>query len=744
MTTLIIAEKPSVARGIAEAVGARTRKDGCIEGNGYVVSWCRGHLVEYDYPDAYEDEGWGAWDLDNLPMIPDVWRMSVGEDEQGQYDALAGLMARPDVDTVVNACDADREGESIFRRVYGFAGCTKPVRRFWSTSLVPEQVMADLKAARPQSDYDGLADAAEGRAKADWLVGMNASRALSCTYRGSHLSAGRVQTPTLALIVARTRQIEGFRSSPFYQAVLGLAGFEAYGDRLDSADEARARAEAAVGGLARVTSLERKVEHPKAPTLYDLTLLQRDASTVCGMTAADTLATLQGLYEKKLTTYPRTESRFVTEADIPDVEAALALASTPEVAGAAVAGAFVPSRADASRVANDDKVHGHGAILPTRLLDGRAMASLRDNERKVASLIVSRLLAAVMDPATRTKVRLACEVDGNVYRASGSSVQDASWLAVDEAMRATLGSARRAREEPDQDSEQPIPDDLSQGDEVEIASARVKDGKTCPPKPYTDDTLLSAMENAGRSIDDRELRDAINDDTMHSGGLGTPATRASTIEELVARGYACRKGKSILATERGCALVDVVCDSLKTPELTARWELELSRVERGETNLPAFLSGIEGYTAQVVADAKASFDPAKAALVCDRVSVGACPACGAPVYKTKSGKSYRCSASEWAGPEEGYRLLSGDGFNLSATQCRKRITDAQAAKLVAGERVRICGLKKKDGSTFDAVCEVGPAPYSGFVTFVHDGGKRGPSKGGAKRGRAGARRGGKG
>ena len=319
---LIIAEKPSVGRAIAEAVGA-TRKVGKthIEGGGYLVSWCHGHLVDLVTPDGYAEWS-GRWDVSKLPMIPSAWKWGVLPASEEQFEALCGLMSRPDVEGIVNACDADREGEGIFRRVYALAECEKPVCRLWSTSLTPEQIRRDLEAARPMSDYDGLAGAAEGRAKADWLVGMNASRAYSCLY-SAKFSAGRVQTPTLALVVERTRLAAAFKSAPFWQVALDLGGFTVFGERCDSEDEAKAVADAARGSSAKVTLCERKRERNRAPRLYDLTGLQRDASTRAGLTAEQTLSALQVLYEAKLATYPRTESQFIGEADRDDAERVL-------------------------------------------------------------------------------------------------------------------------------------------------------------------------------------------------------------------------------------------------------------------------------------------------------------------------------------------------------------------------------------------------------------------------------------
>ena len=477
MPTLIIAEKPSVARGIADAVGAHERRDGYIEGGGYLISWCRGHIIDLDFPQNYPQWS-GHWSLSQLPMIPERWRWSVTAPEQ--YRVLKGLMDRADVDLVVNACDADREGEGIFRRVWAHSGCQKPVRRFWSTSLVPEQVRADLACAKPLSDYDGLADAAEGRAKADWLVGLNASRALSCLYDGSRLSAGRVQTPTLALVVERTRAIRDFKSVPFFQVECSVGRTERVrlvGEKLKCRQEAERRARAAVGSQCAISKVERRQERCRAPKLYDLTGLQRDASTRAGLTAEDTLNALQSLYEKKLATYPRTESRYIGESDIPETARVLTAIAVPEIVGEAAAAGFDAARSDVSRVADDSKVHGHGAILPTALLGAKEMAALAGAERAVAILICCRLMAATMDPATKLKAKVEAEICGDAYTASGSTVTDASWISVDEACRTALADGGKAPD--DEDEAQAIPADIEQGDSFTVGEGdvRVKDGR---------------------------------------------------------------------------------------------------------------------------------------------------------------------------------------------------------------------------------------------------------------------------
>lgn len=711
MSVLIIAEKPSVARGIAEAVGAHERKDGFIAGNGYLLSWCHGHIVGLDRAREYPE--FSRVGIDDLPMVPAEWRWHLSEDGEDQFRVLKKLMASHDVEYIVNACDADREGEDIFRRVYEFVGCSKPVRRFWSTSLVPEQVRADLAAAKPQCAYDGLADSARGRAKADWLVGMNASTVLNALYRAG-LSCGRVQTPTLALIVDRTRKSREFKPEDFYQVRIAAHGMTLLGEKLSDKDKAASRVDKARGNAITVTSVERKREKDKAPKLYDLTSLQRDASDLSGLTAEQTLNALQALYEAKLMTYPRTESRYIMESDLPEVEAVLSRLVREGLPGKAVGEAFKSAKPDTAKVADDSKVHGHGAVLPTRLVTAAGVAALPDDQRTVALLVCARLVEAVMPDAVKQKAKVVAECNGDAYEASSTEILEASWLAVYDELK-TLIKLKSDDKEP---AAAPIiPADVAQGATYPVESTDVKEGKTTPPKPYTDSTLLAAMEHAGRTIDDVELKAAIDDDTMHSAGLGTPATRASVIEGLLKRGYIVRKGKSLLSTERGEALVDVACPSLKTPLLTAQWELELSKVERGEAALSDFLAGIEQYTRDVVRETRRDYDAEKAMAVSGREVLCPCPECGAPVTLSKGGGQWQCSASKWD-PEQDFKLVSGDGFKLNVKQFGKKLTQNQARGIASGKPTAVKGLKKKDGSTFDAKLVLGPKPYSGWAELA--------------------------
>ena len=726
---LLIAEKPSVARAIAGAVGAKGRENGYIEGAGYVITWCHGHLVDLADPDGYEEWA-GAWDLSKLPMLPRPWKWDASKESGAseQLEVIRRLLVRSDVDVVVNACDADREGEGIFRRVYEFLGCGKPVKRFWSTSLVDDAILVDLKKMKDGSAYDGLGDAAEGRAKADWLVGLNGTRAYTKAYRSQQvLSVGRVQTPVLAMLVERTRKVEGFAPEPFWCVMADLGAFSVGSERFEEQGGALALAERAKrAGKATIKTVERKDVRAKAPTLYDLTSLQRDASTRCGLTADATLKALQSLYEKKLATYPRTDSKYITADDAEAAAKLLPAVADAGVVGAEAARAFDALRADVSRVVNDKKVSGHGAILPTELLDAQAMGELAGAERSVMILVCCRLLAAVMDAGMRTHTRVSADIDGTEFTASGSIVKDASWIGVDEACKRLL---KGRSDDADSDSDagadtETIPTDLAEGDVLDVCDVKVREGKTAAPKHYTDATLLSAMETAGRDIDDAELKAAITDDSSHSGGLGTPATRADTIERIICKGYAERKGRSIVATDKGKQLIDCVADSLKTPLLTAEWEAQLSAIEHGKANLGDFLDGIECYAGQVVREAIATADPA---LFQDAAkTIGTCPLCGAAVVASKSGKSWHCVNQRWEKDDEGRFHQAGTCPLYIGKVAGKQLTAKQASSLLGGKIVAAKGLKSRAGKTFDCGLKLDD---KGEIKFVFDDKKRAGGKG---------------
>lgn len=728
---LIIAEKHSMAKNIAEALGSGKSANGYIECKDYLVSWAQGHLIDLVTPDGYPQWA-GAWKVESLPMIPRewLWESSSTKGAKAQFKVLCELMKRPDVTSVINACDADREGEGIFRRIYAKAGCKKPVKRFWNTTPVDDAILKDLVGAKPSQIYDGLGAAAEGRAKADWLVGLNASRAYSCLYH-DNISAGRVQTPLLSMIVERTRQVEAFKSSPFWQVRANVGEFSLFSERYENRQLAESDLNQVIAaGYATVKRAEYKQERMSAPALYDLTTLQREASRRCGLPADQTLAAAQTLYEKKLATYPRTDSRFITTEDMSEAKALLPLIARADVVGSEVAEAFNPARANVSRIVNDKKVSGHTALMPTKLANAEAISELASAERKVFLLIACRLLAAVMEPASIAKAKIEADIAGIAFSASGSRVVDEAWQAVDTACKkAVKGTHKTEDEENSAESDekrQNIPAQLHQGQKLEVVAADIKEGKTTPPKLYTFDTLLAAMENAGRTIDDATLKQAINDDSSHSAGLGTPATRAGIIKSLIDKDYAALKSKTtIIATPKGMTLIDLVQDDLKSPELTARWEYELSQVEKGQKQLDVFLDGIEGFTRQLVDSARDGFDPSVDTKAAARVVVGACPTCGENVIKT--GSVFQCETNKSEKDESGrWVQREGCGFKLFPTVASKKLTDSQVERILAGKTVPVKGLKSKKGTKFDAGLKLGA---DGRIEFVFDGKPAGPGKG---------------
>ena len=729
---LVIAEKPDMGRRYAAVLGAAERHEGWLEGSDAIVSWAFGHLLAEAMPQEYPEWPDAAkGDFAALPYIPAQWRYLPRGDAgaKKQLKVLCALLGREDVTEVVNACDPDREGELIFWRIYEHAGCDKPVSRLWSTSLEEEAMARDLGHLRPASEFAGLADAARGRACADWLLGINGTRAYTTLYRrrkGGPLSVGRVKTCVLAEVADRCRRHDAFKPMPFWRCALTFDGFAAEGPQCEAAEEAEAqKARAERAGTAAVTSAERKAKRVAAPKLYDLTELQRDASTVCGMGADETLAAAQSCYEKAILTYPRTPSRYIGSDTVAEAEDVLRSLVEGGVLDTSLTHAFDASRADVSRIVKDDAVQGHPALMPTPTFARRGFEGLSDAERAVMTLVCARLLCAVMGPAAMTVTKLGLSVGDDAYTATGSVVTDGSWRAVDAAARRLLkGSAEKG-----EGGGQEIPPGIQEGDALPISCVEVKEGKTSPPRLYTEAELLGFMKNPSRKIQDEQLKEAICDDSSHSAGIGTPATRDAILKELFSKKLLKKKGRSVIATDEGIALIDVIGDSpLTRPELTATWELELSRVQEGERDLPRFLQDIEGFTREVVAGAKASYDPERAKAFGADVSVGECPVCHAPVLLKE--RSIQCSTNRFAKAEDGtWSRTEGCGFSLARTVAGKLLTEEQARALLTGKTVAAKGLKGKRGP-FDAGLRL-KGDGSG-IEFVFD--KKGPK--GSKRPRA--------
>ncbi len=506
MYRLIIAEKPSVAQSIATALGIRQRREGYLEGKDTLVSWCIGHLAGLADAETY-NAAYAKWRISDLPILPENWRFTIDKEKSGQFDTLRTLLRREDVAEVVNACDAGREGELIFGTAYHLAGCGKPIKRLWISSMEDEAIRQGFRELRDGREYDGLYQSALCRAKADWLVGINATRLFSVLYHRT-LNIGRVVSPTLALLVQRDAQIGAFRPEPFYIPQLDCDSFTAAGDRKKDRKEAEAITDACKGKTATVRTVERREKSEKAPALFDLTTLQREANRALGYTAQQTLDYLQSLYEKKLCTYPRTDSRYLTD------DMAASVPALVEVA-AALCGMSAPETVNAGQVTDGKKVTDHHAIVPTRSAADADLAALPAGEREILRLIAMSLLRAVSEAHRYAETTVTVECGGHLFTVKGKTVLTPGWK--------SYGG------EPQKDTTLP---ELAEGQTVTVKAAAVKEGKTTPPKPYTEDTLLCAMETAGKEDmpEDAERK-----------GIGTPATRAAILEKLVSSGFIQRK-----------------------------------------------------------------------------------------------------------------------------------------------------------------------------------------------------------
>ena len=693
---LVIAEKPSVAQSLSAVIGANARKDGYLEGNGWRVSWCVGHLAGLADADSY-DPKYAKWRYDDLPILPSDWKMSVGRDKKKQFDILKKLLCAPDVTEVVNACDAGREGELIFRNVYELAGCKKPMKRLWISSMEDSAIREGFENLRPGADYDGLHQAALCRAKADWLVGINATRLFSVLYRRT-LNIGRVMSPTLALIVQREAEIEAFQPEPFYTVALELPGFTAVGARMKDKTAAKELQTACRGGSAVVKQAQRKEKSEKPPALYDLTTLQRDANRLLGFTAQQTLDYLQNLYEKKLCTYPRTDSRYLTSdmAEGLPVLVNLTANAMPFRKGIGIT-------CNPEAVINDKKVTDHHAVIPTRNLRDADLSALPVGEKAVLELVSARLLCAVAEPHLYEETAATLVCAGQEFAAKGKTIQRPGWRRLDAAYHAGLKNAP----EPEGGSEEKTLPELSEGQSLSVSNASVKEGKTSPPKHFTEDTLLSAMENAGKED---------MPDTAERKGLGTPATRAGILEKLASTGFLERKKSKktvqLMPSRDARSLITVLPEQLQSPLLTAEWEYRLGEIERGELSPEEFLSGIYAMlrelaaTYQVVKGTEYLFSP-------PREAVGRCPRCGGEVTESQKGffcQSETCRFAIWK-----------DSKWWSAK--KKQPTKAIVAALLKDGRARLTGCySEKTGKTYDA--DVLLEDTGEYVNFKLDFGQR--------------------
>ena len=668
---LIVTEKPSVAISYAKILGVHGRQDGYLEGNGYLVSWCVGHLVELAPPSAYGEQ-YVKWNIADLPILPEKWQYLVSASTKKQFGILKKLMHRADVNTVVNSCDAGREGELIFRLVYEQAGCKKPVSRLWLSSMEDSAVRAGFANLKPSTEYDALYQAALCRERADWMVGINCSRLFSCLY-GRPLAVGRVMTPTLAMTVEREAAIAAFVPKKFYTVALELtSGFVASSRRISE----KAAAEKLLAGcreemVSTIQKITRKEKAENPPPLYDLTTLQRDANRLLGYSAQQTLDYVQSLYEKQLTTYPRTDSCYIADEDEEMLEE---LAEELEdFLG------FVSEDADddvprTRRTVNRQKVTDHHAILPTRSMLQVDLDALPKGERNILKLIIARTLMAVSKPFRYLETLLTTECAGEEFTAKGKEILEEGWKAVERKVLADILNRKREFTA------------LPQVEESEcgILNAELKEGQTSPPKHFTEDTLLHSMETASA-------------DSMPEGverqGIGTPATRAATIEKLVQKGFLERKGdkktKVLLPTDKGKALITVMPEEIQSADMTADWETKLLRVERGEMEPETFMTEINDMISSLVNTTEAV--KGASALMKNKV-IGVCPNCGNSVVEREKG--YFCENRECR-----FVLWKDNAF---FKRLGKRMDAHVADRLLRDGRVRLKDCKSSKGKTYNA------------------------------------------
>ncbi|WP_408069402.1 DNA topoisomerase 3 [Butyrivibrio sp. JL13D10] len=667
---LVIAEKPSVAQSIAKVLGCTDKQDGYLSGGGYLVSWCVGHLVELAEPETY-DSKYETWKKEDLPIIPEEFKYQVTAATRKQFKVLKDLLHRDDVDCVTNACDAGREGELIFRLVYDEAKCNKPMKRLWISSMEDEAIRDGFAGLKDGREYDRLYEAALCRERADWIVGINATRLFSSLY-GQTLNVGRVMTPTLALTVAREAEIRAFRPEDFYTVILSTEIGDLGSKRLSSSEEAKELLiKCTLAGKLTITKAEKKEKQEKAPALFDLTSLQREANKRLGYTAQQTLDYTQSLYEKKLVSYPRTDSRYLTD----DMEASLPnlIAKAEKVSG------LKPTEVqDHHCVINSKKVTDHHAIIPTASVDKADLSELPNGEREVLKLIATRLLEAVSSPCIYAEAVLEGECAGERFTAKGKSVTDPGWKGV-------VKISEKKKDDPDDIALGDI-SSLHEGDEIKITQAGVKAGKTTPPKSYTEDTLLSAMEKAGSDE---------TPDEAERKGLGTPATRAGIIEKLVRIGFIERKGdkktKYLVPTHKGEMLITVIPEAIQSASMTAEWEQKLLEVEKESYSADQFMDEIESMvkelvdTYEIVQDAEVLMKPAYAPL-------GKCPHCGADVIEKSKG--FFCENNDCK-----FALWKDNRFFDSLS---KKLTKQVAEQLLSRGRAKLKKCRSvKTGKTYD-------------------------------------------
>ena len=666
---LVIAEKPSVARSIAAVIGADEKQNGYWQGGVYLVSWCIGHLVSFAEAGQY-DEKYCKWKYEDLPILPQPWQFIVPDEKKQQFEIVRSLLNRPDVDSVTAATDAGREGELIFRFVYQMAGCTKPVKRLWISSMEDAAIREGFANLRPDSDYDALYQSALCRAKADWLVGINATRLFSVLYHKT-LTVGRVQTPTLKMLVDRDAKILRFQKEKYYTVGIQSGSLKAGSGRIASMDEADTLRKACAGASAICSSVKREKKTEQPPKLYDLTTLQREANRLFGFTAKQTLDYAQQLYEKKLLTYPRTDSQYLTEDMgqtaqhlVSDLLGLLPFAQeldlTPEV----------------GRILNSKKVSDHHAIIPTSEFVKQGFTGLAESECKLMNLVCTKLLCAVAALHEYETVTAVFSCAGNEFTAKGKTVLVPGWKEIDQRFRATL------KADTEEEVLNALPE-LAEGQNFSVTTD-ISEHFTSPPKAYTEDTLLSAMERAGAEDMPEEAE---------RKGLGTPATRAAILEKLVQMGFVQRKGKQLVPTKDGINLAVVLPESLTSPALTAEWENRLTEIAKGNADPDEFMAEIEAQVRQLVKTYSCISADKQNLFQSERVIIGKCPRCGENVYEGK--KNFYCGNRGCQ-----FVMWKNDRF---FEQRKKAFTPKIAAALLKNGKAKVKGLySEKTGKTYDA------------------------------------------
>ena len=673
--TLVIAEKPSVAATIAAALGVKDKKNGYIEGAGYIVSWCVGHLVELAEAAAYGEQ-YKKWSYDSLPILPQKWQYTVSADKQKQFKILKDLMCRADVTELVNACDAGREGELIFRFVYHVAGCDKPFSRLWISSMEDSAIKKGFAELKPGKEYDALYSSALCRAKADWIIGINATRLFSCLHNHT-LNVGRVQTPTLKMLVDRDAAITSFKKEKYYIVRLDVGGAEAASARISDAAKAETVKTACEASQAVCLSVKRERKTEQPPRLFDLTSLQREANRIYGYTAKQTLDLAQALYEKRLLTYPRTDSQFLTD-DMGDTAAGIAAmlcGKLPFMKGAD----FTP---DIARTLDSKKVSDHHAIIPTAELAKTDLAALPESERNILTLAGARLLFAAAEPHSYEAVTAVFRCADTEFTARGKTVLVAGWKELERRYRATLKAKPDAEDGEENELVLDVPP-FTEGQSFDSPTAKVTAHDTTPPKPHSEASLLSAMERAGNEDTDPDAE---------RRGLGTPATRAAVIEKIVKSGFVQRKGKQLIPTKDGNNLVCVLPDALTSPQLTAEWENALTQIAKGAADADSFMQGIEAMAGELVKTYPFLSDNQKDLFKEEKTVIGKCPRCGGNVYEGK--KNYYCENRDCA-----FVMWKNDRF---FEERKTAFTPKIAAALLAGGKVKVKKLySPKTGKTYD-------------------------------------------